>query len=465
MQKLIAKYGLAAHLALLAVAPLVLYPFCGEGTVAKVLLWLSLLAALWMVLEPSVRSGETLSDSRRRVAGEMMSDPLFWALLVLVVFSGVRALNTGIALCYDAEASNWYVSDQSFPLLPGAVDGSGLLPFAVTVALLVLLQACRHSLGRSARYLFLLTASAFAGLAAVIDLVALGTGRFGGAGALLPPEDGLGCSCAGFAFGLYLIGGLVALVAVFERSWNRAVGLVVLAVGGTAAGMVAFAPFHLSAPLIVAGLLVLAYVLAFSGKTFPSVSLFKLVLLGLTSLVLGGLSVAVVFPGNAVAGQLSQLPEFSFFPEKFLKIREMLSAIAFKSWISHLWLGTGVSSFPLDFRMHAQAADWEAFPRGTVALANCWWLLLVERGVVGLVSFALPFGFLMFTYVRRLIGGIAGLGLPHPACIVAPAALTLFVAAGFFDCSPARAEVLLAMGALVAISAASFPRARRRKDG
>ena len=465
MQRLIAKYGLAAHLALLAVAPLVLYPFCDEGCIATVLLWLSLLAAFWAILEPSMRSGEGLSDSRRRVAGEIMSDSLFWILLVLVVFSSSRALNTGIALSYDAENSVWYVSEQAFPLLPGSVDGSGFLPFAVAVALLVLLQACRHSLGRSARHLFVLAASALAGLAAVIDLIALNLGHFSGAVALLPSEDGLGCSFAGFAFGLYLIGGMVALVAVFEQGWNKTLGPVAMAIGGTAAGTVAFAPFHLSAALIAAALLVLVYSLAYSGRTFRSVTLFKLVLLGLTSLVLGGLLVMVVLPGNAFASQLSRLPEFSFFPEKFLKIREMLSVIAFKSWISHLWLGTGVSSFPLDFRMYAQAADWELLPQGTARLANCWWLLLAERGVIGTMLFALPVGALLFTYVHRLIGGIASLTLPHPACLVAPVVLILFVAAGFFDCSPLRADVLLVTGSLVAISAVSFPRARRRKDG
>jgi hypothetical protein len=30
VQKAISKYGLAAHLALLAVAPLFLFPFCGD---------------------------------------------------------------------------------------------------------------------------------------------------------------------------------------------------------------------------------------------------------------------------------------------------------------------------------------------------------------------------------------------------------------------------------------------------
>ena len=97
MQKFIAKYGLAAHLAILAVAPLLRLPFCGERVVAAVLLWLSLLTGLWMLLGPSVRGGERLHDARHRVAFALLSDPLSWVLLGGIVFSGFRALNTGIA--------------------------------------------------------------------------------------------------------------------------------------------------------------------------------------------------------------------------------------------------------------------------------------------------------------------------------------------------------------------------------
>lgn len=464
VQRLIAKYGLAAHLALLAVAPLLLYPFCEEGAIAAVLLWLSLLAMLWMVLEPSMRRGEGLSDSRRRVAREMAHDPLFWILIVLVAFSGVRALNAGIALSYNAEGAVWYISEQTFPLLPGTVDGAGFQPFAASVAFLVLVQACRHSLGRAARHFFVLASAAVAGLVAVISIAALRLGFSNGLTALLSSGDGLKCSSAGFVFGFYLIGGVVALVAVFEQNWTKTLGLVAVAIGGTAAGVVAFAPFHLSVVLIAAALLVLAYALVFSGKTFQPSSLFKIVLIGLASLAVGGLFVTVALPGNAFAERLAALPEFRFFPEGFLKTREALSAIAFKSWVSHLWLGTGVSSFPLDFRIHAQATDWELLPRGAAAVASCWWLLLAERGVIGLALFILPFGFLLAAYVRRLIGGVADLELPHPTCMVAPVLLALFITAGFFDCSPLRTEVLLAMGSLTVISAVSFPRVKRRKN-
>ena len=464
MQRLIAKYGLAAHLALLAVAPLFLFPFFTDGIVTETLLWLSLVSVLWMVFEPSMRAGESLSDSRRRVAKAILRDPLFWILLVMVAFSGFRALNTGIALSYNAETSAWYVSDQAFPLLPGSVEGSGGLSFSATVAFSVLLQAGRHSLGRAARQFFLLVSSSLAGLAAVICLLLLRLGASGWMRTLLPSSDGFECSFAGFEFGLYLIAGLIALAAVFEQNWDKALVPAALAIGGTIAGAVAFAPPCLSMVLVAVSLLVLGYVFIFSSRAFRAAELFKLVLFSIVALVLGGLFVAIVLPGDVWAERLSLLSEFKLFPDEFWNIREALSAIAFKSWISHLWLGTGASSFPLDFRVHAQAADWELLPRGVSAVANGWWLLLAERGIVGLMLFVLPFGFLLFVYVCRLIGGVSGWKLPLPACIVAPLVFLLFVADGFFDCSLLRVEVLLATGALIVISAVSFPRLRGGKN-
>ena len=447
MQKLIAKYGLAVHLALLAGVPVFLLPFLAASTVATVLLWFSLVAALWTVLEPSMRGGERLSDARRRVAGAIGRDPLFWLSLSAVVFSGFRALNTGIRLSYDAEAAVWRVLDPSFPILPGAVGGAGYLPFATAVAFLVLLQACRHSLGRSARQMYLLLASAFAGLAAVIDLFLIREGDFG------------------FVFGLYLVGGVVSLVSVLERNWNLALLPAALAIGGTVVGIFVFTPPYLASVLVAVGLLTFVYILVFAGKAYRSVGVFRIVLVGFAAWALGGLLVAAVLPKEVLSERLAAYSELKILPERFMEIRGALSAIAFKSWISHLWIGTGLSSFPLDFRVNAQEADWLLFPRGAATVANGWWLLLAERGLVGSVFFILPFVFLLVTYVRRLLDGVTEWGLPYPPYLIAPIALGLFAADGFFDCSQARAEVLLAAGSFMAVSAAAFPRVRGGVNG
>lgn len=411
------------------------------------MLWVTLVAAIWTFLEPSMRGGERLSDARRRVTGEIGRDPLTWLLLTVVVFSGFRALNTGIRLSYDADAAVWRVLDPLFSVLPGVVGDSGYLPFATAVAFLVSIQSCRHSLGRSARQLFLLLSSVLAGLAAVIDLLVIREGDFG------------------FVFGLYLIGGVASLVSILERDWNLALVPAVIAIGGTLVGVLAFTPPHLAAVLAAVGLLALFYVLVASGNTFHSLGVFRIVLVGFAGFAVGGLLFAAVLSTDVLVARFAPFLDLKFVPERFFEIRGALSVIAFKSWISHLWIGSGLSTFPLDFRVNASAADWLLFPRGATTIANGWWLLLAERGLVGSVLFILPFVFLLVTYVRRLFGGVEGWGLPHPMYLIAPIALGLFVADGFFDCSNMRTEVLLAAGSIVAVSAASFPKLRGGEDG
>ena len=460
MQKLIAKYGLAAHLAILAVAPLFLFPFCTTGTVAWVLIWLTLPTALWTVLEPSLRGGEHLHDARRRVVKAVFRDPLFWASLVLVAFTGLRAINSGISLSYNAETAVWQVSSPIFPILPGVVGAAGDLSFAVALACVVLLQACRHSLGRSARIAFLLLASFLSGLAAFIALVALHAGTAGALALLQSDGGGAARSFIALAFGLHLIGGMVALIAVAEYGWGFSFFLLLPAIGGNGAGLFAFAPAYLSAAFAGAAVLTLVSVIIFSLLAFSSSDGLKLLVIGGIALGLGGLLAATTLPKTVMDERLVAFTSLAFFPERFWEIRGMLSTVAFKSWISHIWIGTGIDSFPLDFRFAAQDADWQALPRGATAGAHGWWLLLAERGLIGAVFFVLPFVFLLFTYVRRLVEGVRARTMPHPVCLLAPVVLVLFVATGFVDCSLLRAEVVMAMCAYLAVSAAAFPRMR-----
>ena len=464
VQKLIAKYGLAAHLAILAVAPLVLFPFCSERVVATVLLWLSLLVGIWMILEPSVHGGERLHDARHRVASRIFLDPLTWVLLAVVLFSGFRALNAGIAFKYNAETAVWYVSSAAVPVFPGVVGSSGDLDFAVAVAFLVLVQSCRHSVGRLARMAFLLMAAALAGLAAIVSLWAFREG-FPVAGSFSPSPVSDNCSFAGFPFGLYMIGGLVSLAAIFENKWNMAVLLVLLGVSGAGAGMFAFAPEYQILAFFVAVLVVLLYVAFYLYWTMRSSSEFKFLVIAGISLALGGLTAVFFLPSNVLGGRIASFESLSFFSGRYWEIRRLLSDVAFRTWTSNLWIGTGLGSFSLDFRFVAKPEDWLLLPRNVTALANGWWFVLVERGVVGFVFLTLPFGFLLVSYARRLIGSLPWMRIPHPTALLLPLVLVLFVGGAFLDCSAFRADALLVMGPLAAISATAFSGRKRGEHG
>ena len=456
MQKLIAKYALAAHLALLAVAPLFLFPFLDGDAIAVVLLWLSLPAAAWTVLQPSVRRGEMLHDARARLAGSILRDPLFWGLVVAAVFCGVRALNSGVAIVYDAEKSSWLMSKPTMPLFPATCGKCGFLPFATSVAATVVVVGCRHALGRSARQAWFLVSSALAGVAALLAvfLANLGNGAVRSAMASSQPS----LSFVGVAFALYFLGGVVALAAAIENKWNRAIPLAVPAVGGTAVGMLSFSPPYASAVFALALLLVFGYTFFYCLSVVRSVAEFKLVLIFALSLGCGWVVAVMTGASGVIMPRLADIASRDFLSSGLLKTREVLAALSFKAWMEHPWTGTGVGSFPLDLRFFAQPADWAHIPRGILAPPFGWLHLLLERGIVGSAVIVLPSLYLVAVWVRRLVGWLFVRTAPQPACWVGPVACAAVVVIGFVDCSCLRGDVIMAVSGMLALSANSFPK-------
>ena len=455
MHQFLAKYGLAAHLAFLAVAPLFLFPFCAASSVAVTLLWLTLLAAVWCGLMPSVRRGERLYDARLRVVSESVRDPLFWVSLALALVTGFRALNGGVRMAYDIEAAAWQLTTAAFPFYPGCTDGAGILPFAVALALVAVFVATRHALGRSARQAFLLMASAIAGLAAVVFLVAAHLGHAGCARLFAFP--GADVSFVGVALGLYFLGGVASLYAAFERKWMSATLLAPLSVGGTAVGAFAFAPPATAALFGVAALAVFGLSFVCALRTLRRQAEFRLLVVFALAVAMGGLLAGFLMPEAALSARLDAFAQRAFFPDAFQALRRTLSDLALRTWKESPWIGTGLGSFGLDIRFQALPADWAVIPRGQTAVPNGAWFLLAERGIVGAALFVLPLGFLLFTYARRLAAWARHVCLPHPAVLLFPLALVTLGVGALFDCSFLRADVLLAACAELAVAAKAFP--------
>lgn len=460
MHKLIAKYGLAAHLAFVAVAPLFLFPYCAETTIATVLLWLSALALVWMLMEPETRGLEMPHDARRRVVHRLFNDPFFWALLTLMVFAGIRALNTGIAYSYNSEKGEWYIAKQAMDFFPGSVGSNGYMPFATIVAFFVVVLGGRHSLGRIGRVSFLLFSSTLAGIAAIIAIILINQHQSGVLEAIkFSITD---CSFVGVAFGLHLLGGTATLMSAFELQWNKAMPLFIFAIGGTAVGLFVFAPAYISLSFAAAEIVLLAYSFCYAAKKLRGTGDFRFLVVFAVSIVVCGLIMYAILPLSTYSAQLDAYADFEFIDDSFKDFRALLSSISFLAWKDSPWLGTGIGSFAFDVRTFATAKDWEMLVPGIVAVPSGWWQLLVEYGIVGTVAFALPFGFLMFTYVRKLSYWIPLRVLPGPSCWIFPVALGAIIANSFFVISLLRADVILILGAYAAISANAFPKNMER---
>jgi len=445
----------------MAVAPLVLYPFCAPDTVAAVLLWLSLISGAWVVMAPSCKSGELPHQARNRVISEMLRDPLMWFLLVAVAFAGLRALNGGIALVYDAESMTWSVNPPGVEILPGSVDGSGFLPFATCVSLFVVLQGARHSLNAEGALAFFAASSSFAGVSAVLAATALSYGN-------ARVEEMVSCSYvspdfAGTAYGIYALTGLVALFGCIGEGWRRAEPFAVFGLVCSSLGLALFSPpatFTVFAA-VFAVLAVTSFPLM-RGRFAGSASLRCVLAIIMT---VGAVVFLSMFDENftALGEKRDAFLEMKLFPEGFASARDVLSSIALKSWKESPWLGTGLGSFPIDIRFGATQVDWTIISPSQTASMNGWWQILVERGVVGALILTVAVGFLAWTYFSRLVKSF-GCGIWHPACLLGPFAAFSLVALAFADSSLLRSDVLLPAAAVLALSAVAFRGSERKSD-
>lgn len=450
MQKFISKYGLAAHLAFAAVAPLPLSGLVSEAAVATVLLWLSGAALIWMFLSPSVFAGESLRHARSRMTKALLRDPLMWVMLFLVVAAGVRALNGGIKMAYDAEEMQWSIADAVFPLLPGTVDGHGYLPFATAVLAFVAVSACRHALGKAARLGFFFMAAVLAGVNAFARLV-------------LGFEEGSPVVGNGFIYGIYLLVGTVALSGAFEYRWNKMMPFFVFAIGFTAAGTFAYSSPLQIISFLAAESVLLGYCFFHAHATMRKAAEFKLLVAFGLSIAVGVFAALSLLPESLMSDKISAILSWKLFSEEFSGLRSVLSEIAFRSWKVHPWLGSGLASFSLDVRFFATDSDWMTLVSERAAALNGYWHLLAERGIVGAALLALPLILLLVYFSISCVRGVMAFRLPHPAAFAGVLILAVVAADAFFGVSFLSSEVMAAVVFSLAVSAKSFP--KEKSDG
>ncbi len=460
MQKLIAKYGTAAHLALLTVAPLFLFPFFSPETVAGVLLWLSAPVAIWTLMSPSRRIDETAHEARLRVVWSCLRDPLFWFALFLVVLTGFRWLNAGVGIAYDAESETWKMAECYFPMLPGSVAGVGELPFAATVALFVLLAGLRHALGRQARMSYMVVLAVLSGIAALSAVLSLSFGNE--LVRALAVYDYARLENMGTAFGLCLLGSVVALFGCVELRWMKVELLVVISLAADAVALLVFAPVATILVFVAAFLLLVVISFLLTRKALVGTGSLRCALAILLTLVVAGLVTVFAPKEFSVAGKASDVLNLAIFPQDFASLRATLSGIAFKAWKEMPWTGAGLGAFPFNIRFFATAEDWAVIHPGQVAVPNGWWQLLVERGVVGALSFAIAFGMLLWTYFHRIVCSFKRT-VWRPLQALGPIALLALVALTLVDCSLMRADVLLVVCGFLSLSASDIPEPKKAR--
>lgn len=447
MQKLIGKYGLAAHLALVVVAPLFFTP--------TAVMWLSALAAIWFLKEPSRVGFEQLHDARKRVLSALWRDPVFWVFLFLAIMALVRCVNNGITLAYDAENASWSVTSPACTFLPGSADGVGFRFFSGAFAAFILVSICRHALGRSARFAFFLVSSTLSAVGAGVMLFLLHSGNDWAV-----KESTLSLQNPDFigsVFGVFLVGAIAALYFTFDRQWYRAMPFAMLAVCGNAAGLFAFAPPILHCIFASAACVIFLYAFVYARKNLPSHAEFKYMVLFGLSMTLAWLAAVGALGEAGVEARVEPYTTGVFLGDEYRSLRDALSSISAEIWKASPWFGRGLGSFPMEMGFHVTEEQWSFIPALQSAPLNGYWMLLAERGIVGAFLLAVPILLLAGYYVRSLASGVVR-ALPNPAAWAGCLAGIAAVVSLMFSVTLLSPGFAAAVAAYFSVSINAFPK-------
>lgn len=458
MQKLISKYGLAAHLAFLAVAPLLVLPFADLSDISKAVLWLSLLAFAWLVNAPSrINAERSTSEARRRVFKSIVEDPLSWVLLSVTIIVGIRALNNGITLAYDAESYLWYLSEPAISVMPASSGDAGFPIFVSSFLGFVIYLIAKHALGKSARLAAGYMVGLVTGIAGIVMMYQAVVGNETvGELAKCSLENP---SYVGSSFGIILILFAAILPGAFERRWNVALAGMPIGFGGLIAALFTFAPVYMALAYFVVAILVLLYSVFWTFKNLGKTVALKLVMIFIISTFLALVFVyAMSFkPLMAKFALLSS----GILPAAEAEVSARLSAISMKVWKAKLWLGSGLGTFPQSLRFNAGEEDWALISVQQLTPINGWSYLLTERGIVGALLIATPALFFLWAYVSRVLAAVKQ--LPNPMVFVAPLSAIVVAALTTFNTSLFRIETMPFLVLCVALSINSW--VKEKTDG
>lgn len=446
MLKLITKYGLAAHLAFLGVAPLFLS--------ATAVFWLAALGLVWLFMEPSRIGREMLHDARHRITRGLVRDPFFWVVLVLLVISGVRGFNTITdEMMYDAELGTWSLATSPLPLLPGSSDNVGLSAFSTVCAAFVVVLGARHALGKKARFAFLMLSSFFASMNFFVNIIA---GTLSKSEILshfsAHPEDPY---FIGVIYGLFLWFALVSFAAASENRWWGVLPIAAIALCGNFTAFMLFSSPSAILIMGIGGVLILAYAFLYLRIRLGKTSDFRFIAICAIAFALAVMIAISLVGGDKLEERKGEVTFSSLSSELRDDSRAAISAISCRVWKDSPWLGRGLGMFRQTLEFSASSADWRKIrhPNQT-APRNGYWLLLVERGVIGVSMVVLPILMLLFTYFRRLVA--AGIAIPHPVCIVAPLVVAAAGLEMLIDCSFVLQPMLVPFLVILSISSSSF---------
>ena len=468
----ISKYGLATHLALAAALPAALAQFVSGSAFSVAMFWVSLSAVLWMLMEPSVLSGETVSGARARVISHVIRDPLSWFVVVAILFAFIRWLNNGVRLAFDAETSIWAVKEAGFSFLPSSTGSEGLFPMALAFSMGVVVIGVKHALGRNARLWFGIAAGAISAIGAVAAAVCAAMAMEPFRSSAL---SGFGTpSFYGSMYALFLPMTIACGIQAEECGMTKSRLVFAWAVAGNGVGAYLFLPGILSMVYLAISALIAAIALAVLKIRSGAAAAARAAAMLAFGVVLAVFTSILPSFDEVQKSKAEGLDVEKAFPPALTDRNEALFRITKAIWLEHPWGGAGIGAFVLQAPFVAGKEDWTVLPPQPSIGPNGFLTLIAERGIVGACLWLLGFSLLLQFWFARLIGSFAWqkfqdegrswfLNVP-PVVWTGPLVLLLFLADAFFSSGFPLTALAACVAATLPLAAASFPKMKRSTD-
>lgn len=468
----VSRYGLATHLALAAALPAALAQFVSAQTLAVSMLWMMLMAWTWILFEPSVFAGETVSRARARVVQRMLRDPFAWFLLVASLFTFARWLNSGVKLFYDAEKTLWTVQEPVMSIFPASSGDAGFLPFVTALVASTVILGVKHALGRNARIWFGVMVGAFSAIGGMAAAICVANG------AEVFKESALATFgapyFAGTSFALILPVAIACGIEAEERGITKSRLLFAFAVAGNAVAAFVFLPVILGAAYLVVSVVTAIVALALCKRrqgaacTARAASMLALGIIGAASVIL------VPSYKDIVHEKISGFNVEKAFPLALVDRNEALQRVSIAMWKDFQWSGVGIGAFGIQAPFYVSTEDWSVLPPRPQQSSNGYLTLLAECGIVGSMFWLIGIAFLLFLWVSRLIRSLKWHSEQEesrswlvcmPAMVWAGVlVLVLSLADAWFSQGFKSTTLAIFAASAMTLAASSFPKMRKKRE-
>ena len=468
--KSVSKFGLATHLALAAALPAALAQFVTEHMLGVAMLWTALLAWIWIIFEPSVFAGETVSRARARVLGRMLRDPFAWFLVVATLFAFIRWLNSGIDLFYDAEKTVWQVKDAALSILPASSKQAAFLPFATVLVLSTVIIGVRHALGRNARIWFGVTTGTFSAVGGLAAAICVTFGVESLKEAALFNFGSVWFYGSAYAFILPMA--IACGIEAEERGITKSRLLFAFAVAGNSVAAFVFLPIILALSYLSISVVTAMVSLSFCKKRAGAAACARAASM-LAFGIVGAVSI-VIAPSykDIMQEKMKGLKIESAFTQELADRNQALKRVSSAMWKDRQWGGIGVGAFELQAPFYIQNDEWSVLPPDPKHSMNGIFTILAERGIIGILFIVSCIGFLISYWVSSLIAslkwhngqeeGRAWIFCVPTIVFTGIAVFIAFVVDAWFSLGFPLTSLPVAAGSVMVLSAASFPRPKTK---